>query len=156
MFSTEHLLSDSEDSLLFSTGIDGCAVALSKTARSSPGPAATTCGLADLRFSAPPPAGFAAERRRARRQGGPRAAHALDWPDTLPAFLGAASTPGATWLVRPVSGDSVIVVPARRPPAAPAIQLVAPLDGFVGCTRGACLWIDPENNRIALFEAPHD
>ena len=153
-FSTEHLLSDSEDSLLFSTGLDGCAVTLRKTADSPPLPALARCTLADTRFSAPPPAAFAAERRQARRRGGPRAAPAFDWPDTLPAFLGAASAADTTWLVRPVSGDTVVVVPAggfhER-----TIGLVAPLDGFVACTRGTCLWIDHERSRIAVFAPPH-
>ncbi|HEX5831813.1 MAG TPA: hypothetical protein VFY16_12585 [Gemmatimonadaceae bacterium] len=142
-------LADAPESVLLATGVDGCAVLVSKRHLTP----VTRCGLADRRFRSPPPARTTPDTPRPPG-GSIGASPAFAWPDPLPPFVGAAHQDTTVWLVRPISADSAVLVPAGQPFAPELIHLVAPLKGFVGCTVGTCLWVDVARERLALVPLP--
>jgi hypothetical protein len=149
-FATLHPLSQHGDSLYFGTGVGGCLTRLPTTAGASPASATGSCDLVAERFHAEPPAALLANQREARRRGDRKLERVLAWPDALPAFFGVVPAGDTLLLVRPVSADTLVVVPARRPFQPTGVRLVAPMSGFVTCTHGACLWYDAEHDAIAL------
>lgn len=149
-FATLHPLSRHGDMLYFGTGVGGCLTRRLATAAASPASAGTSCDVVAERFHAEPPAALLANQREARRRGDRKLERVLAWPDALPAFFGVVPAGGDLLLVRPISTDTLAVVPARRPFELAGVRLVAPLSSFVTCTNGACLWYDAERDAIAL------
>ncbi|MHB1223986.1 MAG: hypothetical protein ACYC2G_08075 [Gemmatimonadaceae bacterium] len=149
-FATLHPLSQHGDSIYFGTGVGGCLTRLAATADASPTAATGNCDLVAERFHAEPPVALLANQREARRRGDRKLERVLAWPDALPAFFGVVPAGDSLLLVRPVSADSLVVVPARRPFQLTGVRLVAPMSGFVTCNHGACLWYDAGRDAIAL------
>ena len=147
---TLHPLADLDTAALFATGLDACTLRLDAPADAQ----ARRCGLVRERLRAPEPASLARDRRAAEARGQHRLARLLRWPDALPPWLAIVAAPDALLLARPVSADSLVVVPAGRAFAARDVRLVAPLHGFVTCARGTCLWYDGE--RLATWRADGD
>ncbi|HEX5580761.1 MAG TPA: hypothetical protein VFX39_04235 [Gemmatimonadaceae bacterium] len=112
------------------------------------------CNLVRERLSSPPPEGLEEDRRRARQRGDQKMLRALRWPESLPPYFGIVrDAAGGTVLARPVSGDSLVLVPAGEPFDTDHVRLVAPIRPFLQCVRGACLWFDAERGSIALHDA---
>ena len=159
-FATLHPLSVSADSLRFGTGLDGCLASVarypSRSGGAAPQPPHRTCDLVMERLHSDPPASLEVSRAAARRRGDRRMERMLTWPEALPAFWTTVSDGGDLLLVRPISMDSLVFVPAGRPFDAALARLAGPLPTFVTCSDGACVWYDPEHERLALhrFAAP--
>lgn len=149
VYGAQNPLADAPASVLLATGVDGCAVLVSKQHHTP----VTRCGLADRRFRSPPPSRFGPDAPRPP-SGTIGTTPAFAWPDPLPPFVGAAHQDTTIWLVRPISADSAVLVPAGQSFAPHRIHLVTPLKGFVGCTAGACLWVDVARERLALVPLP--
>jgi hypothetical protein len=145
---TFHPLAEHRDSIRFALGLDTCAYALPRGGAAAPPPPA--CGLAAERLSAPPPAELERQRELARSRGDARRARMLRWPEALPVHFGILPRADGLHLLRPVSGDSLVVVPAGAPFDAAGASLAAPIGTLVGCRRGACLWFDADGARLAL------
>ena len=148
ILATQHPLSDVGGATWLGIGLDDCLHELGA------GQARPRCGLVEERLSSPPPPRLAEDRRRAERRGDHRMARALRWPESLPPYFGTArDAEGATVLARPVSGDSIVLVPAGGSFDPGRVRLVAPIRPFLQCVRGACLWFDAERGLIALHDA---
>lgn len=147
MFAAATALTAGDDGThLFGTGVSNCVTAVVAGAA---GPVSTRrqCGLVPTMYSAPPPPEL--ERRLSLAAGLSASAR---WPDPLPVYLGRVRVDSETLLVRPFAADSVVLEAAE--PSARAVA-VAPLDGFVGCRAGGCLWVleNTEPMRLVLVTA---
>lgn len=147
-FATLHPLADHRGVILLALGLDACVVRLPPGGVGAP--LRPTCGLAAERLTAPPPADWEARRAELLRRGDERQARLMRWPDALPVHVGLLPRGDSLFLLRPVSAESLVVVPAAVPFDAGRARLVAPLDHLVACRRGACLWFDPNEARLAL------
>lgn len=150
-FATFHALSRHGDVLYFGTGINGCLTRL--PLGSSTPPTAARIGECDLvaeLFRGKPSPELVASRREARKRGDRKLERALEWPEHLPAFFGVVPAGDSLLLARPISADSLVFVPATSPFQDTNVRLVAPLNSFVTCTSGACLWYDADRDAIAL------
>ena len=147
-FATLHPLAEHPDAVRFSTGTDGCAYRLPRTGVAAAPP--PDCTLAAERWSAPPPEPLLRLREEARRRGDAQRVRALRWPDALPVHFGLLPRGRELLLLRPVSAESLVVVPAGAPFDVARARLVAPIEALVACRRGACLWFDANEARLAL------
>lgn len=111
------------------------------------------CGLVDERLSSPPPVGLEESQRRAQQRGDRRMQRLLRWDEKLPPYFGLVRDGGEIVLARPVSGDSIALLPAGVPFDPSRARLVAPWRPFVSCVRGACLWYDADEGLLALHDA---
>jgi hypothetical protein len=97
--------------------------------------AARQCGLVESLYRARPDPSTEARLRRERSRR-PGYAAAFTWPRQLPVYRDHLVTPAGDVMLRQFSADSVVL----RLHGSERDLLVASLDGFVGCRRGACLW----------------
>jgi len=123
------------DSVMFGTGVTGCVHILRAAA---PDPSRRDCTLGSRRYTAREPADFA-DVRAVRVSSGMTHGNATAWPDPLPAFLDRVLTDKGIAVMRLVSGDSIQL--ELWNPTAPTPLLVAPVNGFRGCSDTDCLWI---------------
>lgn len=154
-FATLYPLTSHGDTIYFGTGVGGC---LARVALAGPGQATsvTSCDVVAERFHAPAPEGVLASQRRAREKGDRRSERALAWPDVLPAFMAVVPAEDGLLLLRPVGASSLLAVPAAQPFDPASVRLAAPLDSFVNCTEGICLWYEPGSDRIAVVRFGRD
>ncbi len=147
-YATTRPLSDAGDAAWLGIGLGDCLHDLVG------GRASERCALIRERLSSPPPEGLEEDRRRAKRSGDERMLRGLRWPESLPAYFGIVrDADGSTVLARPISGDTMVLVPAGEPFDHARVRLVAPMRPFLQCVRGACLWFDAERGAIALHDA---
>lgn len=141
--------------VLFGVGFASCVRRISMDGASG-GPTVTTaCDLPVRPVSSPSPPGFDRDLRRAARRDPRLSGRAFEWPDPLPFYVGAIVVESGTLLVRPVSHDSVVVELAAGDAreVGERTLMVAPLESFVGCSAGGCLWYEStmDGDRIALL-----
>lgn len=144
--------------VLFGTGLTNCATEIQFASESLPPMLANRCGLVEHAFVATAPNDLRdARKQQARLRMG--SAHALAWPDPLPIYMDKLQTSRGLVLIRLFHADSVVLervaaAGAPRGTSRPDARylLVAPLDGFRGCTADGCLWYleRGEGERIAF------
>lgn len=119
--------------LLFGAGVTPCIERVGDTHT-----APSACPQLE-RFSAPAP-------RRFNRRAADRSAR---WPSPLPAFIGIAAGAGNVVMARPFSAESLLIQTVEPL----SVTHIAPIEPFVGCRDGACLWWEPSatGSRIALL-----
>lgn len=122
--------SDFGDRILFGLGNEPCVIVIDDE-RSE-----RVCGPLQ-KYSSRPPAKLASLPRNGR---------AGDWPRHLPYFVDRVLVRAEIIVVRPFKADSVVLERLKngRPLA------VGPLDGFIGCRMGGCLWATHLANGMQL------
>jgi hypothetical protein len=144
IFGAFNALTPGDGSMLFGVGVRGCVVTL--VDRDTEPTGAERCGLAHQLYRAPPPPELEA-RLRAGGVAGMRAR----WPDALPVYIDRTAVGNAVILLRPFTADSIVLQLAQPDGRDLA---VAPLDPFIGCKAGGCLWaFDDDPSRILLLTA---
>lgn len=139
--------SESDSLHLFGTGSTECTAEIIEQAGGSPH-VRRRCGVVKRRYSAPAPAAIAASLRaeQARRGNEPL----FTWPDPLPAYMDQVVADGTAFLLRPFTGDSLVVEAAGTG----VDLLVTGMDGLVACRRRGCMWgtSTVEGTRLQLLE----
>lgn len=117
-------MGETQNALLFGSGIDGCVLHIDGAGTSE------MCAVAEAEFSAEAPDDFPPPL-----PGRP----ALKWPDPLPLMWHATMLEDQLLLLRPFDQDSMV---ARiiDPDGTGRDLFVASWDGFVTCRSDACIW----------------
>lgn len=135
---------------LFGTGVANCVWQVEERGaggRATPDPSIrAVCPAVQELYSADPPPELERRLRRGIR------GVSLGWPKTLPVYVSRLLAGESVILLRPVSADSLVLQVAGPAGEASADLAVAPMDGFVGCRSGGCLWaIDEGMTQHVLF-----